>query len=112
MAPDFLYSDGHQGVNLSTVTQNLSKQAHRKAHPEPRGVLGPLERRAVFSLDLAMHSSGWGLGRDKAKDREVLYTRSGPKDYHLPSHNIHRHGFHPRRFPYNHSTQGSDQVSP
>ena len=57
MAPDFLHSDGYQGVNLSTFTPDISQQAHHKTHPEPRGVFGPLERRAISRLDLTMHPS-------------------------------------------------------
>lgn len=63
MDPDFLHSDDHQGVDLFTVIAHLPQQAHRKAHPRSRGVLGPLEHCAVSRLDLAMHSSGRRLGR-------------------------------------------------
>ena len=62
MDPDILHSNGHQGVNLSIITADLPQHPHREAHPKPRGILGPLKRRAVSSMDLPMHSGGWSLG--------------------------------------------------
>ena len=55
MDPDFLHSNGLQGVNMSTfIAHHLPHQAHRQVHPEPHSVLDPLERRTVFSMDLPM----------------------------------------------------------
>ena len=69
MDPDFLHLDGYQGVSLSTTTaHHFPQQAHREAHPELRGVLDPLEHRAVSRMDLPMHSSACSLELSRRRD--------------------------------------------
>lgn len=57
MDPDFFHFDGYKGVSLSTVIAYLPQHTHHKAHPEPRGILDPLEHRAVSCMDISMRPS-------------------------------------------------------
>lgn len=67
----------------------FSQQAHHKAHPVPRVILGRIEHCTISSLDLRMHPGGWSLGRQEARDRRVFYKGPGPENHHFPSqHNV------------------------
>ena len=91
MDPDFLYSNGHQGVNLSTIialialTAHLPLQVHHKVHPRPHRVLGLLEYCTISCMDLSMYSSGRCLGSYKARDSKMLYTGSSSESHHVSS---------------------------